>query len=178
MSRVGKRIIEIPSDVTVEINDNTVNVKGPKGELVNTFNEKMTYELEDNTLQVVRPNDSKENRTNHGTTRALINNMIVGVSQGFVKELELVGVGYRAQMQGNKLVLSVGLSHPVEFEPSEDLSITVEGNTNVKVEGINKESVGALASKIRAVRPPEPYKGKGIRYKGELVRQKEGKTGK
>ncbi|MFB9860583.1 50S ribosomal protein L6 [Salinicoccus siamensis] len=178
MSRVGKRIIEIPSDVTVEINDNTVSVKGPKGELVNTFNEKMTYELEDNTLQVVRPNDSKENRTNHGTTRALINNMIVGVSQGFTKELELVGVGYRAQMQGNKLVLSVGLSHPVEFEPSEDLTITVEGNTNVKVEGINKESVGALASKIRAVRPPEPYKGKGIRYKGELVRQKEGKTGK
>ncbi|MHC0551214.1 50S ribosomal protein L6 [Salinicoccus sp. CNSTN-B1] len=178
MSRVGKRIIEIPSDVTVEINDNTVSVKGPKGELVNTFNEKMTYELEDNTLQVVRPNDSKENRTNHGTTRALINNMIVGVSQGFAKELELVGVGYRAQMQGNKLVLSVGLSHPVEFEPSEDLTITVEGNTNVKVEGINKESVGALASKIRAVRPPEPYKGKGIRYKGELVRQKEGKTGK
>ncbi|GAA3719813.1 50S ribosomal protein L6 [Salinicoccus jeotgali] len=178
MSRVGKRIIEIPSDVTVEINDNTVSVKGPKGELVNTFNEKMTYELEDNTLQVVRPNDSKENRTNHGTTRALINNMIVGVSQGFAKELELVGVGYRAQMQGSKLVLSVGLSHPVEFEPSEDLTIIVEGNTNVKVEGINKESVGALASKIRAVRPPEPYKGKGIRYKGELVRQKEGKTGK
>ncbi|MCG1010404.1 50S ribosomal protein L6 [Salinicoccus sp. ID82-1] len=178
MSRVGKRIIEIPSDVTVDINGSTVTVKGPKGELVNTFNEEMTYEMEDNTLQVVRPSDSKEHRTNHGTTRALINNMVVGVSQGFSKELELVGVGYRAQMQGSKLVLSVGLSHPVEFEPSEDLSISVDGNTNVKVEGINKESVGALASKIRAVRPPEPYKGKGIRYKGELVRRKEGKTGK
>ncbi|TVT28219.1 50S ribosomal protein L6 [Salinicoccus cyprini] len=178
MSRVGKRIIEIPSDVTVDINGSTVTVKGPKGELVNTFNEEMTYEMEDNTLQVVRPSDSKEHRTNHGTTRALINNMVVGVSQGFSKELELVGVGYRAQMQGSKLVLSVGLSHPVEFEPSEDLSISVDGNTNVKVEGINKESVGALASKIRAVRPPEPYKGKGIRYKGELIRRKEGKTGK
>ncbi|MFC3419498.1 50S ribosomal protein L6 [Salinicoccus hispanicus] len=178
MSRVGKRIIEIPNDVTVDINGSTVTVKGPKGELVNTFNEQMTYEMEDNTLQVVRPSDSKEHRTNHGTTRALINNMVVGVSEGFFKELELVGVGYRAQMQGSKLVLSVGLSHPVEFEPSEDLSISVDGNTNVKVEGINKESVGALASKIRAVRPPEPYKGKGIRYKGELVRRKEGKTGK
>lgn len=178
MSRVGKRIIEIPSDVTVDINGSTVTVKGPKGELVNTFNEEMTYELEDNTLQVVRPSDSKDHRTNHGTTRALINNMVVGVSQGFSRELELVGVGYRAQMQGKKLVLSVGLSHPVEFEPSEDLSISVDGNTNVKVEGINKESVGALASKIRSVRPPEPYKGKGIRYKGEQVRRKEGKTGK
>ena len=178
MSRVGKRIIEIPSDVTVDIDGSTVTVKGPKGELVNMFNEEMTYELEDNTLQVVRPSDSKDHRTNHGTTRALINNMVVGVSQGFSRELELVGVGYRAQMQGKKLVLNVGLSHPVEFEPSEDLSISVDGNTNVKVEGINKESVGALASKIRSVRPPEPYKGKGIRYKGEQVRRKEGKTGK
>lgn len=178
MSRVGKRIIEIPSDVTVDIDGSTVTVKGPKGELVNTFNEEMTYELEDNTLQVVRPSDAKDHRTNHGTTRALINNMVVGVSQGFSRELELVGVGYRAQMQGKKLVLNVGLSHPVEFEPSEDLSISVDGNTNVKVEGINKESVGALASKIRSVRPPEPYKGKGIRYKGEQVRRKEGKTGK
>lgn len=178
MSRVGKRIIEIPSDVTVTIDGSTVTVKGPKGELVNTFNEEMTYNLEDNTLEVVRPSDSKDHRTIHGTTRALINNMVVGVSQGFTKELELVGVGYRAQMQGSKLVLSVGLSHPVEFEPSEELSITVDGNTNVKIEGINKEYVGALASKIRSVRPPEPYKGKGIRYKDELVRNKEGKTGK
>lgn len=178
MSRVGKRIIEIPSDVTIAIDGSTVTVKGPKGELVNTFNGEMTYNLEDTTLEVVRPSDSKDHRTVHGTTRALINNMVVGVSQGFTRELELVGVGYRAQMQGNKLVLSVGLSHPVEFEPSEDLSITLDGNTNVKIEGIHKEDVGALASKIRAVRPPEPYKGKGIRYKGELVRQKEGKTGK
>jgi large subunit ribosomal protein L6 len=178
MSRVGKRIIDIPNGVTVDIDGSTVTVKGPKGELVNTFNEDMTYNLEENTLEVVRPSDSKEHRTVHGTTRALINNMIVGVSEGFSKDLELVGVGYRAQMQGKKLVLNVGLSHPVEFEPSEELTISVEGNTKVKVEGINKEYVGALASKIRSVRPPEPYKGKGIRYQGEAVRQKEGKTGK
>ena len=178
MSRVGKRLIDIPSDVTIDIKDNTITVKGPKGELVNSFNEAMTYNLEDTTLEVVRPSESKEHRTVHGTTRALINNMVEGVSKGFVKELELIGVGYRAQMQGKKLALSVGLSHPVEFEPAEDLTITVDGNTNIKIEGINKEEVGALASNIRKVRPPEPYKGKGIRYKGENVRRKEGKTGK
>jgi large subunit ribosomal protein L6 len=178
MSRVGKRLIDIPSDVTVDIKGNTITVKGPKGELENTFNEEMAYNLEETTLEVVRPSESKEHRTVHGTTRALINNMVEGVSKGFVKELELIGVGYRAQMQGKKLALSVGLSHPVEFEPAEDLTITVDGNTNIKIEGINKEEVGALASNIRKVRPPEPYKGKGIRYKGENVRRKEGKTGK
>ena len=178
MSRVGKRLIDIPSDVTIDIQGNTITVKGPKGELVNTFNEEMTYNLEDSTLEVVRPSDSKEHRTVHGTTRALINNRVEGVSKGFVKELELIGVGYRAQMQGNKLNLSVGLSHPVEFESGETRTITVDGNTNIKIEGINKEEVGALASNIRSVRPPEPYKGKGIRYKGEQVRRKEGKTGK
>jgi large subunit ribosomal protein L6 len=178
MSRVGKRIINIPSDVTLTIDGSTVTVKGPKGELVNTFNEDMSFNQGENTLEVVRPTDSKEHRTVHGTTRALINNMVVGVSEGFSKELELVGVGYRAQMQGTKLVLNVGLSHPVEFDPSDDLTISIDGNTKVKVEGINKEYVGALASKIRDVRPPEPYKGKGIRYKDERVRRKEGKTGK
>ena len=178
MSRVGKRLIDIPSDVTVDIKGNTITVKGPKGELENTFNEEMAYNLEETTLEVVRPSESKEHRTVHGTTRALINNMVEGVSKGFVKELELIGVGYRAQMQGKKLALSVGLSHPVEFEPAEDLTITVDGNTNIKIEGINKEEVGLLASNIRKVRPPEPYKGKGIRYKGENVRRKEGKTGK
>lgn len=178
MSRVGKRVIEIPSDVTIDIDGSTVTVKGPKGELVDTFNEEMAFKQDENTLEVVRPTDSQEHRTIHGTTRALVNNMVVGVSQGFSKELELVGVGYRAQMQGNKLILNVGVSHPVEFEPSEALTISVEGNTNIKVEGINKEYVGALASEIRNIRPPEPYKGKGIRYKNELVRSKEGKTGK
>ncbi|TYL20369.1 50S ribosomal protein L6, partial [Streptococcus pyogenes] len=126
----------------------------------------------------VRPSDSKEDRTNHGTTRALLNNMVQGVSQGYVKVLELVGVGYRAQMQGKDLILNVGYSHPVEIKAEENITFSVEKNTVVKVEGISKEQVGALASNIRSVRPPEPYKGKGIRYQGEYVRRKEGKTGK
>lgn len=178
MSRVGKKVIEVPKDVEVKIDGTHVTVKGPKGELSNTFHEEMTYNLEDGQLEVVRPSDSKEHRMHHGTTRALLNNMVEGVSKGFVKELELVGVGYRAQMQGNKLVLSVGLSHPVEFVSGENLTISVEKNTQIKIEGNNKEEVGALASNIRKVRPPEPYKGKGIRYKGEHIRRKEGKTGK
>ncbi|HCV1492437.1 TPA: 50S ribosomal protein L6, partial [Staphylococcus aureus] len=130
------------------------------------------------TIEVVRPSDSKEDRTNHGTTRALLNNMVQGVSQGYVKVLELVGVGYRAQMQGKDLILNVGYSHPVEIKAEENITFSVEKNTVVKVEGISKEQVGALASNIRSVRPPEPYKGKGIRYQGEYVRRKEGKTGK
>ncbi|MBJ6299923.1 50S ribosomal protein L6, partial [Staphylococcus aureus] len=150
MSRVGKKIIDIPSDVTVTFDGNHVTVKGPKGELSRTLNERMTFKQEENTIEVVRPSDSKEDRTNHGTTRALLNNMVQGVSQGYVKVLELVGVGYRAQMQGKDLILNVGYSHPVE----------------IKAEGISKEQVGALASNIRSVRPPEPYKGKGIRYQG------------
>ncbi|WP_251518029.1 MULTISPECIES: 50S ribosomal protein L6 [Staphylococcus] len=178
MSRVGKKIIDIPSDVTVSIEGNTVTVKGPKGELSKTLSERMTYKQEESTLEVVRPTDSKDDRTVHGTTRALINNMILGVSQGYQKTLELVGVGYRAQMQGKDLVLNVGYSHPVEFKADEGINFSVEKNTKVTVEGISKEQVGAMASNIRAVRPPEPYKGKGIRYQGEYVRRKEGKTGK
>ena len=138
----------------------------------------MTFKQEDNTIEVERPSESKEHRTVHGTTRALLQNMITGVSTGFERSLELIGVGYRAQMQGQTLVLNVGLSHPVEIETSENITITVDKNTNVKVEGISKEEVGAVASKIRSIRPPEPYKGKGIRYVGEYVRRKEGKTGK
>ena len=167
MSRVGKKIIEIPSGVEVKFDGSTVTVKGPKGELTNTFNEEMTFKQEDNTIEVERPSESKEHRTLHGTTRALLQNMITGVSTGFERSLELIGVGYRAQMQGQTLVLNVGLSHPVEIETSENITITVDKNTNVKVEGISKEEVGAVASKIRSIRPPEPYKGKGIRYVGE-----------
>ena len=178
MSRVGKKIINIPSDVTVTFDGNHVTVKGPKGELERTLNERMTFKQEENTIEVVRPSDSKEDRTNHGTTRALLNNMVQGVSQGYVKVLELVGVGYRAQMQGKDLILNVGYSHPVEIKAEENITFSVEKNTVVKVEGISKEQVGALASNIRSVRPPEPYKGKGIRYQGEYVRRKEGKTGK
>lgn len=178
MSRVGKKVIEIPNDVTVSIDNNTVTVKGPKGELTKTLSERMTYKQEDNALEVIRPTDSQEDRTVHGTTRALINNMVLGVSQGFSKSLELVGVGYRAQMQGENLVLNVGYSHPVEIKAEDGISFSVEKNTNVTVSGISKELVGATASNIRSVRPPEPYKGKGIRYKDEYVRRKEGKTGK
>ena len=178
MSRVGKKIIDIPSDVTVSIEGNNVTVKGPKGELSKTLNERMTYKQDETTLEVVRPTDSKDDRTVHGTTRALINNMIQGVSQGFTKTLELVGVGYRAQMQGNDLILNVGYSHPVEIKADDGITFGVEKNTTVTVAGISKEQVGAIASNIRSVRPPEPYKGKGIRYQGEYVRRKEGKTGK
>ena len=178
MSRIGNKVITIPAGVEVNINDNFATVKGPKGELKQQFDKDMTFNVEGNEITVVRPSDSKRHRTVHGTTRAILANMVEGVSAGFKKELELIGVGYRAQMQGKKLVLSVGYSHPVEFEEIEGIKLGVEGNTKVSIEGINKEVVGQYAAKVRAVRPPEPYKGKGIRYVGEYVRRKEGKTGK
>ena len=178
MSRIGNKVITIPAGVEVNINDNFATVKGPKGELKQQFDKDMTFNVEGNEITVVRPSDSKRHRTVHGTTRAILANMIEGVSAGFKKELELIGVGYRAQMQGKKLVLSVGYSHPVEFEEIDGIKLGVEGNTKVSIEGINKEVVGQYAAKVRAVRPPEPYKGKGIRYVGEYVRRKEGKTGK
>jgi large subunit ribosomal protein L6 len=155
-----------------------VTVKGPKGELTRTFNPDITINVEENTVTITRPSDVKEHRALHGTTRAVIANMVEGVSTGFTRGLELIGVGYRAQKQGNKLVLNVGYSHPVEIEPEAGLEIEVPSNTKVIVKGTDKERVGALAANIRQVRPPEPYKGKGIRYEGEFVRRKEGKTGK
>ncbi|MEK3955430.1 large subunit ribosomal protein L6 [Psychrobacillus psychrotolerans] len=179
MSRVGKKPIEVPAEVTVTVSaENTVVVKGPKGELTKSFNQDIKIEQEGTVITLVRPSDSKEHRTIHGTTRALLANMITGVSQGFERALELVGVGYRAQLQGTKLVLNVGYSHPVEFTPEDGLVVEVPANTKIIIRGIDKERVGALASNIRQVRPPEPYKGKGIRYEGEVVRRKEGKTGK
>ncbi|TQR18919.1 50S ribosomal protein L6 [Psychrobacillus vulpis] len=179
MSRVGKKPIEVPADVAVTVNaDNTVVVKGPKGELTRSFNQDIKIEQEGNVITLVRPSESKEHRTIHGTTRALLANMVLGVSKGFERGLELVGVGYRAQLQGKKLVLNVGYSHPVEFTPEDGIEVEVPSNTKIIVRGISKERVGALASNIRQVRPPEPYKGKGIRYEGEVVRRKEGKTGK
>lgn len=178
MSRIGKKPIEIPEGVTVTQDGNTVAVKGPKGELKNSLHPEMVIAIENNEVTVTRPSDAKEHRSLHGTTRSLIANMVEGVSKGYEKSLELVGVGYRAQKQGKKLVLNVGYSHPVEFEPAEGVEVDVPENTKVIVKGYDKEKVGALAADIRAVRPPEPYKGKGIRYAGEHVRRKEGKTGK
>ncbi|MBM7622334.1 large subunit ribosomal protein L6 [Bacillus tianshenii] len=178
MSRVGKKPIEIPAGVTITNDNNTVTVKGPKGELTRTFSQDMAITIEENVLTVVRPSESKEHRTIHGTTRALLNNMVEGVTKGFERGLELIGVGYRASKQGNKLVLNVGYSHPVEITPEEGIEVEVPTNTKILIKGINKERVGALAANIRDVRPPEPYKGKGIRYEGEHVRRKEGKTAK
>lgn len=178
MSRVGKKVIELPEGVTITNNNNEVTVKGPKGELTRQFNKDLTIEVDGSNVTVVRPSESKEHRTIHGTTRALLANMVEGVSKGFERNLELVGVGYRAQKQGTKLVLSVGYSHPVEFEAENGIEIDVPANTKISIKGIDKERVGAIAANIRQVRPPEPYKGKGIRYEGEQVRRKEGKTGK
>ncbi|ARF17280.1 50S ribosomal protein L6 [Sporosarcina sp. P3] len=179
MSRIGNRQIEVPESVTVTISDeNFATVKGPKGELSRQLDKEITITQEDNVITFTRPSESKAHRSIHGTTRSVLNNMVVGVSTGFERTLELVGVGYRASMQGKKLVLNVGYSHPVEFTPEEGVEVEVPANTKVIVRGYNKEHVGALASNIRQVRPPEPYKGKGIRYEGEIVRRKEGKTGK
>lgn len=178
MSRIGLKPIEIPNGVTVTKEGNTVTVKGPKGELTRTLHEEMVIDIQEKEVIVSRPSDQKEHRSLHGTTRSLIQNMIQGVTNGFERRLELVGVGYRANKQGQKLVLNVGYSHPVEFDPEKGIEIDVPENTKVVVKGIDKERVGELAANIRAVRPPEPYKGKGIRYEGEYVRRKEGKTGK
>ena len=178
MSRIGNKPVVIPAGVTIDLKDNTVTVKGPKGELSYTFNQNITLVQNEGEVVFTRPDDTKENKTIHGTTRAVFNNMVVGVTEGFQKELELIGVGYRAQLQGKKLVLNVGYSHPVEFTPEEGIEIEVPSNTKVIVKGYDKQKVGELAANIRGIRPPEPYKGKGIRYVNEFVRRKEGKTGK
>ena len=178
MSRIGLKPIDIPDGVTVTVNDNVVTVKGPKGELTRQFDKEMNIKVEDNKVIVSRPSDEKRHRALHGTTRSLINNMVQGVTNGFERALELVGVGYRASKSGQKLVLNVGYSHPVEIVPEKGIEIDVPSNTKVVVKGIDKERVGAVAANIRSVREPEPYKGKGIRYEGEYVRRKEGKTGK
>jgi large subunit ribosomal protein L6 len=178
MSRIGLKPIEIPEGVEVKIDNNTVTVKGPKGELSRTLSDEMKINMDDKVITVERPSDNKEHRGLHGTTRSLISNMVEGVSKGFEKSLEIIGVGYRAQKQGNKVVINAGYSHPVELDAIDGIEIDVPKNTELTVKGIDKELVGAVASNIRAIRPPEPYKGKGIRYAGEYVRQKEGKTAK
>ncbi|HHJ7161313.1 TPA: 50S ribosomal protein L6 [Streptococcus pyogenes] len=178
MSRIGNKVITMPAGVELTNNNNVITVKGPKGELTREFNKNTEIKVEGTEITVVRPNDSKEMKTIHGTTRANLNNMVVGVSEGFKKDLEMKGVGYRAQLQGTKLVLSVGKSHQDEVEAPEGITFTVANPTSISVEGINKEVVGQTAAYIRSLRSPEPYKGKGIRYVGEYVRLKEGKTGK
>ena len=179
MSRVGKMPIAIPAGVTVTVTpENVVTVKGPKGELVKAMHKEINIAVEDAQVVVTRPSDVKEHRALHGLTRALLNNMVVGVSQGFSKTLELNGVGYRAQLQGKKLVMNLGYSHPVEVEAVDGVDFKLDGTTKVIVEGIDKEKVGAVAANIRSWRKPEPYKGKGIKYSDEVIRRKEGKTGK
>lgn len=179
MSRVGKMPIAIPAGVTVTVTpENVVTVKGPKGELVKAMHKDINIAVEDAQVVVTRPSDVKEHRALHGLTRALLNNMVVGVSQGFSKTLELNGVGYRAQLQGKKLVMNLGYSHPVEVEAVDGVDFKLDGTTKVIVEGIDKEKVGAVAANIRSWRKHEPYKGKGIKYSDEVIRRKEGKTGK
>ncbi|MCM3762368.1 50S ribosomal protein L6 [Alkalihalobacillus oceani] len=178
MSRIGKKPVEIPGGVTITLDGQLLTVKGPKGELKRELHPEMKINIEESQVTVERPSDQKEHRALHGTTRSLINNMVEGVTKGYERALELIGVGYRASKSGQKLVLNVGYSHPVEIVPEAGLEIEVPSNTKVVVKGIDKERVGALASNIRSVRLPEPYKGKGIRYEGEYVRRKEGKTGK
>jgi len=179
MSRIGKLPITIPGGVTITVaDDNTVTVKGAKGTLTSKMPAEMKITQEDGVLHVARPSDAKEHRALHGLTRSLLNNMVVGVTNGFTKTLEIVGVGYRAQMQGTTLVLNLGYSHPVEFAAPEGITFAAPTPNKVTVSGIDKQQVGQIAADIRAKRSPEPYKGKGIRYEGEVVRRKEGKTGK
>ena len=178
MSRIGKSPIQVPPGVEVDIQDTEVKVKGPKGELSRSFEKDMEIKLSDGMLTVTRPSDSRTHRSLHGLTRSLLANMVEGVSKGFQKELELVGVGYRAQNVGQKIVLQVGYSHPVEINPLHGVTITATDAQHILVQGISKELVGDMAAKIRAVRTPDHYKGKGIRYAGERVRLKPGKSGK
>ena len=177
MSRIGKKPISLPNGVEVTVDElNVVTVKGPKGTLSLNVSNELTVKLEDSVLEVERPSDSKAHKTIHGTMRSLLNNLVVGVTEGFKKELVMKGVGYRASLKGNTLVILAGYSHPVEMEIPEGLTVEVPKNTQMVVSGIDKQLVGEFSANIRAVRPPEPYLGKGIRYIDEHVRRKEGKT--
>ena len=178
MSRVGLMPITVPPDVTVSIKKGKVTVTGPKGELSRNFSPEITITLDDNTLTVSRPSDNKIHRSMHGLTRSLLANMVTGVSSGFEKSLEIVGVGYRAEKTGDNLTVRVGHSHPVEVSPLPGVSLATEGANRIKVTGIDKEVVGEMAARIRKIRPPDAYKGKGIRYTGEIVHLKPGKAGK
>lgn len=179
MSRIGKLPVSVPAGVEVSINGSEVTVKGPKGELTQTFHSELTIEkAEDGSIVVTRPDDERKSRSMHGLTRTLIHNMVIGVSEGYSKTLELVGVGYRAAVKGNKLELNLGFSHPVIIETPEGIKFECPDQSKIVVSGIDKQQVGQVAADIRKWRKPEPYKGKGIRYEGEHVRRKEGKTAK
>ena len=176
MSRVGKKPIPIPSGVQVALENFAVRVKGPKGEISCSYHPRIGVALEDSSIRVSRPNDAKIFRAMHGLYRSLINNMITGVTKGFEKRLEIVGVGFKAEMKGKRLVMQIGQTHPIVFVPPDGINITCETPTQIKVSGIDKGLVGQVAAKIRSFRPPEPYKGKGIKYVDEIIRRKAGKT--
>ena len=177
MSRIGKRPVEVPNGVTVTINGQTVNVKGPKGELQRTFHPEVALALTDNTVTVSRPSDEPNHKALHGLSRTLMANMVDGVSKGFSKTLELVGVGYKAEVRPYGLQLALGFSHPIEYKAPEGIKLSAPVPTQIIVEGANKEVVGQVAAELRSFRPPEPYKGKGVKYQGEQVRRKAGKAG-
>jgi large subunit ribosomal protein L6 len=177
MSRIGKKPVAIPKGVTVALNDHTLSVKGPKGELTRTFHREMLLAVADNQVTVNRPSDENKHKALHGLSRTLVQNMVDGVAKGYQKVLEIQGVGYKAEPKPYGLNLVVGFSHPVKYEAPKGIKLTVENNTVVKIDGADKELVGQVAAELRNVRPPEPYKGKGIRYQGEQVRRKAGKTG-
>lgn len=179
MSRIGRKPITVPAGVTVTLGDgNKLTVKGPLGTLEQSFNERMTIKVEGNAITVTRPTDEQEDRAIHGLTRTLINNMVIGVSEGYSKTLEIVGVGYRAQKQGKTLTMNLGHSHPIVFEDGNGITFETPNTNTVVVKGINKEIVGETAAVVRSKRPPEPYLGKGVKYAGEHIRRKAGKTGK
>jgi large subunit ribosomal protein L6 len=178
MSRIGRLPIDIPSGVDVKVNGADVTVKGPKGELALTVKSPIEVKLEDGQLLVTRPDDERESRSLHGLTRTLIANQIIGVTDGYSKGLEIVGTGYRVQAKGNSLEFALGYSHSITVDPPEGISFAVEGNNKLTVHGIDKQAVGEVAANIRKLRKPEPYKGKGVRYAGEVVRRKAGKSGK
>ena len=179
MSRIGKLPVSIPDGVTITVEDgNVVTVKGPKGTLTEHLSTEMQIEQENGVVTIKRPSDDKRHRALHGLTRSLLNNMVVGTTQGYEKRLEIVGVGYKAAAQADKIVINVGYSHPVEIPAPEGITFETPAPTKITIKGIDKQKVGQIAADIRAVRPPEPYKGKGIRYENETVRRKEGKTGK
>ena len=178
MSRIGNKPIVLPNDATLELVEKVITVKGPKGQLSFEVPQAITVEVKDNQVTFTRPSDVKEHRSLHGTTRAIVNNMVVGVTQGYEKVLEIEGTGYRAQLQGKKLVVNAGYSHPCEMEIPEGLTVTVPNPTEIHVVGCDKQLVGQFAADVRIIRKPEPYKGKGIRYRGEYIRRKEGKKAK